>query len=59
LVVAFGFQLRRVREQEARVLVTLFAALRQHERGSKADWPADTRLDPSATEQDEVALSGS
>lgn len=37
LVVAFGFQLRRVREQEARVLVTLFAALLQDERGAKGD----------------------
>lgn len=59
LVVAFGFQLRRVREQEARVLVTLFAALLQDERGSKGDRPANTRLDPTAAEQEDVSLSGS
>jgi len=40
LVVAFGLQLRRVREQEARVLLTLFSVLMQ--QGPVPSSPAGT-----------------
>jgi hypothetical protein len=51
LVLAFGFQLRRVREQEARVLVTLFAALLQGEPGSAVDGRPEKPSEPSAVEE--------